>query len=67
MPATWSRVAIIQHLFKLLMGEGSPENEINPASIQGVIQDEVVFLHGDGYGGDRHGIDLAEIFVFGDK
>ena len=54
-------------MFSFLVGEASPENRINPTSIQGVIQDEVVFCVVDGYGGDRHGIDLAEIFVFGDK
>ena len=43
MTATCSEVAIIQHMFSLLMGEASPENRINPMSIQGIIQDEVVF------------------------
>ena len=43
MIATCSRVAIIQHMFNLLMGEVSPENRINPTSIQGIIQDEVIF------------------------
>ena len=42
MTATCSRVEIIQHMF-ILMGEASPENRINPMSIQGIIQDEVVF------------------------
>ena len=43
MTATCSRVAIIQHLFNFLMGEALLENRINPTSIQGIIQDEVVF------------------------
>ena len=43
MTATCSRVEIIQHMFILLMGEASSENRINPMSIQGIIQDEVVF------------------------
>ena len=42
MTATWSRVAIIQHMFSLLMGEASTENRVDPMSIQGIVQDEVV-------------------------
>ena len=42
MTTTCSRVAIIQHVFSLLMGEASPENGVNPTSIQGIIQDEIV-------------------------
>ena len=30
-------------MFNFLMGEASPENRINLTSIQGIIQDEVVF------------------------
>ena len=46
-------------MFIFLMGEASPENIVNPTSIKGIIQDEVVF---------RMVTDTAaEIFVFGDK
>ena len=45
-------------MFSLLMGEASLENGINPTSIQGIIQDEVVF---------HMVMDAAEIVVFGDK
>ena len=43
MTTTCSKVAIIKHMFILLMGEAFLENRINPMSIQGIIQDEVVF------------------------
>ena len=43
MTTTCSRVAIIQHMFIFLMNEASPKNRINPMSIQGIIEDEVVF------------------------
>ena len=43
MTTTCSKVEIIQPMFNLLMGEASPENRFNPTSIQGIIQDEVVF------------------------
>ena len=43
MIATCSRVAIIQHMFILLMGEASLENRVDPTSIQGIIQDKIVF------------------------
>ena len=43
MTTTCSRVEIIQHMFNLLMGEASPDNIINPTSIQGIIHDEIVF------------------------
>ena len=33
----------IQHLFSFLTCEASPKNRIDPTSIQGVIQYEVVF------------------------
>ena len=43
MTATCSRVTIIQHMFNLLMSEASLKNRVNPMSIQGIIQDEIVF------------------------
>ena len=43
MTATCSRVVSIQHLFRFLVSEALSENRIDPISIQGVIQDEVVF------------------------
>ena len=33
---------IIQHMFSLLMGEALSENGVNPTSIQGIIQDDIV-------------------------
>ena len=60
MTATCSRVAIIQHMFILLIGEASPENRINPTSIQGIIQDKPIISHGDGCGDDHHEIDAVE-------
>ena len=42
MTATCSIVAIIQHVFSLLMSEASLDNGVNPTSIQGIIQDKIV-------------------------
>ena len=43
MTTTCSRVEIIQQMFNLLVGEASLENRVDPTSIQGIIQDKIVF------------------------
>ena len=58
MTATCSGVAIIQHVFILLMSEASLENGVNPTSIQGIIQDKIVL---------RVVTDVAENAGSGDK
>ena len=42
MTATCSRVAFIENLFILFMGEASSENVIYTTSIQGIIDDKIV-------------------------
>ena len=48
------------------MGEASPKNGVNPMSIQGIIQDEVVLCMVTD-GDDHREIDAAENTGSGDK